>query len=471
MTTVRSHGVESNHSKPKKVEDKKDNSQTNKAENPTASKPEHKAPEVKQAGLVDSVDKLDAAIASTPEPKSNKAVASASSNPFGTTAAAASTNGKDKSAAMSTSTNPFGTASTTAMSSSDKDSSSSMAVTIGSDGSTNVAMSTSNKDSSSSMGVSTNANGTSVAMAASDKDSSSSMAVSTGSNGTAAAMSSTYNDTSSSAAVATSGSNPFCPPTPETTSVATAASSSCETTTSVAAAASSSCETTTAVAAAASSSCNTSSSVAVAAASSSCNTSSSVAVAAASSGSSSGGSVSVLDEGKGAWGDPHFEIAVDKNKNGKLDSGEKTSFDHKGVSGNTYQIFKADGMDIKAKYEDTNNPDAPQVMGEVSINDKFKITKDGKLMSMDGKPMTLEQARQLGLDIQKTANGYMIKGANGSGDIEIKCNGTYIDIDPKGDFNNATGILGEAMSMFADGKDPASKGNDYWNKYDMGKML
>ena len=457
MTTVRNHGVESNHSKPKKVEDKKDNSQTNKAENPTASKPENKAPETKQAGLVDSVSKLDAAIASTPEPKSNTAVAAASSNPFGTTAAAASTNGKDTSAAMSTSTNPFGTASTTAMSSSDKDSSSSMAVTIGSDGSTNVAMSTSGKDSSSAMGVSTNTNGTSVAMAASDKDSSSSMAVSTGSNGTAAAMSSTYNDTSSSAAVATSGANPFCPPTCETTtSVAAAASSSCETTTSVAAAASSSCETTTSVAAAASSSCNTGSSV---------------AVAAASSGSSNGGSVSVLDEGKGAWGDPHFEIAVDKNKNGKLDSGEKTSFDHKGKSGNTYQIFKTGGMDIKAKYEDTNNPDAPQVMGEVSINDKFKISKDGKLMSMDGKPMTLDQARALGLDIQKTANGYMIKGADGGGDIEIKCNGTYIDVDPKGDFNNASGILGEAMSMFANGNDPASKGNDYWNKYDMGKML
>ena len=188
----------------------------------------------------------------------------------------------------------------------------------------------------------------------------------------------------------------------------------------------------------------------------------------------SGQQIEIGKDGKGVWGDPHYEINFDKNGDGKIDKGEGVKFDHKGVNGNTYNIFEGDGISVKGRYDEwKNNPNAPQIIGEVSVNDQAKITKDGKL-NMNGQDMNLKQGEKVqmqdGSQLEKTKDGYRVHSKEGDAHIDIRCNGNYIDVDPEGKFGNLGGIVGEAMQKAMNGE--KLPGNDYWTQnYDLGKVL
>lgn len=190
-----------------------------------------------------------------------------------------------------------------------------------------------------------------------------------------------------------------------------------------------------------------------------------------------GASATALSEGRGAWGDPHYDIAVDKNGNGKLDDGEKAKFDHKGKDGHTYNIFEGDGVQVKGKYVPYSDPKNPQVIGETEVTagqDKFNLTKDGKA-SLNGQDLKMKngEVKQLadGTKIEKVNDKeYKVITKDGDGSaINIKAGGNQMEVDPEGKFQGMGGIIGDAMTKLLNGE--KMPGNDYWEKYDMGKIL
>lgn len=197
------------------------------------------------------------------------------------------------------------------------------------------------------------------------------------------------------------------------------------------------------------------------------------------SGSNSGSGVSgtALTSGRGAWGDPHYDIAVDKNGNGKTDAGETAKFDHKGKDNHTYNVFEGDGVQVKGKYVPYSDPKNPQVIGETEVTagrDKFNLTKEGKA-SLNGQDLKMEkgQKKQLsdGSVLEKVNDKeykVITKGGDGSA-INIKAGGNQMEVDPEGKFNNMGGIVGDAMNKLANGEKMPE--NAYWEKYDMGTVL
>jgi hypothetical protein len=197
------------------------------------------------------------------------------------------------------------------------------------------------------------------------------------------------------------------------------------------------------------------------------------AAASASAAAGTGQQIEIGKDGKGIWGDPHYDIKFDKNGDGKVGKDEGVKFDHKGKDGNTYSIFKGDGLDIKGRYDKWENPKAPQIIGEVSINDQANITKDGKL-KLNGQEKQLKDGEKVqlqdGSQIEKSKDGYKVISKEGDANVNIKCNGKYIDVDPEGKFGNLGGIVGDAMQKAMNGE--KLPGNDYWTQnYDLGKVL
>lgn len=202
----------------------------------------------------------------------------------------------------------------------------------------------------------------------------------------------------------------------------------------------------------------------------------SAAAAAAWSGGS-GVSGTALGGARGAWGDPHYDIAVDKNGNGKLDAGESAKFDHKGKDGHTYNVFEGDGVQVKGKYVPHSDPKAPQVIGETEVTagqDKFNLTKDGKA-SLNGQDLNMKngEVKQLadGTKIEKVNDKeYKVITKDGDGSaVNIKAGGNQMEVDPEGNFNNLGGIIGDAMTKVMNGE--KMPGNEYWEKYDLGQVL
>lgn len=197
------------------------------------------------------------------------------------------------------------------------------------------------------------------------------------------------------------------------------------------------------------------------------------------SGSNCGSGVSgtALSSGRGAWGDPHYDIAVDKNGNGKTDAGETAKFDHKGKDGHTYNVFEGDGVQVKGKYVPYSDPKNPQVIGETEVTagrDKFNLTKEGKA-TLNGQKLDMKKGEKKQLSDGSTLEKVndkeykvITKGGDGSA-IKIKAGGNQMEVDPEGKFDNMNGIIGDAMNKLAKGEKMPE--NKYWEKYDMGTVL
>ncbi len=150
----------------------------------------------------------------------------------------------------------------------------------------------------------------------------------------------------------------------------------------------------------------------------------------------------IPEDSKGEWGDPHFDL--------KGSNGERIDFDHKGVDGHTYNLFSGDGFQIDGKYapyHDTNNP---QVVGEV------RISTGNDMVSYDREGNTQLNGQSVKDGIHKLDSGSLlsVKGedvrlisSEKDANIKIKAESSGITVDPEGDFNNAGGIIGTAVSQ------------------------
>jgi hypothetical protein len=155
----------------------------------------------------------------------------------------------------------------------------------------------------------------------------------------------------------------------------------------------------------------------------------------------------IFGDGERAWGDPHFTI---KNSKGK-----EIQVDHKGTDNNTYNILdtqNGDGLVVDAKYINSGDPNAPQVMGQARIQSGKDIIMYGK----DGAATLNGNALTKGTNPILLADGtQLIYGENGNLDIKSKekdstikflSNGTYLDIYTEGKLGNGNkpvgGVLG-----------------------------
>lgn len=182
-------------------------------------------------------------------------------------------------------------------------------------------------------------------------------------------------------------------------------------------------------------------------------------------GTSLGEDVVIEDEILGAWGDPHFNF---KDKSGK-----NVTIDHKGITGETYNVLNADGLDIDAEYKYWDEK-SPQVMGAVKIQagNQQLLLHNGKT-TIDGKEIKAGEKARLadGRTVTVEKNGNVkITTKDGKGEFDIKNktgkNGSYYDIDPSGTVNihKDGGILG---FLWNQGKTKTKK--EILDKYDTNK--
>lgn len=160
-----------------------------------------------------------------------------------------------------------------------------------------------------------------------------------------------------------------------------------------------------------------------------------------------GNQINIAASSRGEWGDPHFNLT---GKDGKA-----INFDHKGVSGNTYNLFQGDNLQVVGKYEDYKDPKNPQIVGETAVkagNDVFKLTKDGKA-SINGQDLNIKDGQEIQLQDGtkiKRVNGkeYQVTSNDGDGKVNIKAEGGGgMAVDPEGNFSNPGGIIGTAIDQ------------------------
>jgi len=155
--------------------------------------------------------------------------------------------------------------------------------------------------------------------------------------------------------------------------------------------------------------------------------------------------VTNIDPKASAWGDPHF---VAKGKDGKTD----IQFDQKGKVGDTYNVFKGDGLEVDAKYKDAGNNTGMCEMGEAKVNagadkidfkDSGVATINGQAMK-DGDNITLKDGTKVALN-GKVATITSNKGDGGQ--IKLDASAGYINVNPSGKFSGLGGILGTAIDQ------------------------
>lgn len=166
----------------------------------------------------------------------------------------------------------------------------------------------------------------------------------------------------------------------------------------------------------------------------------------------------ISDDGRGIWGDPHFEA---KGADGKT----QIKFDHKGEKDHTYNVFQGDGYEVDAKYANWTDPKNPRIMSQAKIKagaDTIEITKDGKVTVnnnavKDGSTVNLNDGTKL---IVK-GNATTIETKDGDSKINITNSGGYLNVDPSGKFSKLSGILGTAM------KENRNLSEEESNKFDV----
>jgi len=152
--------------------------------------------------------------------------------------------------------------------------------------------------------------------------------------------------------------------------------------------------------------------------------------------------VNVADNSKGVWGDPHYNVV---GANGK-----DVNFDHKGVEGHTYNVFKGDGYVIDGKYSrrNTNNPDEYCIIGDTRIKTgggTVGYNLEGKT-TLNGKELK-EGSHSLSDGTKLTINGPTLTLHSKEGDSKVTLtNSDGICIDPSGKFSGMDGILGTAIA-------------------------
>jgi len=151
-----------------------------------------------------------------------------------------------------------------------------------------------------------------------------------------------------------------------------------------------------------------------------------------------------IDESlKGAWGDPHFNF--------KDEVGESVNVNHRGIDGETYNVFNADGLDIDAEYKKVGNNTAPQTVGAVRVNagNQELLLNEGKVI-LDGIELTVGTIKTLkdGRKVEILENGSVkVLTKDSEGTINIVNKTGHYDIDPEGTLginirNDLGGILG-----------------------------
>ncbi len=148
----------------------------------------------------------------------------------------------------------------------------------------------------------------------------------------------------------------------------------------------------------------------------------------------------IAKEGRGEWGDPHYDVVA---KNGK-----RIKFDHKGIDNNTYNIFSGDNLQIDGKYVPYKDPKNPQVVGTLNVkagNDNIQFTKSGE-MYLNGKALNYGQHKlQDGTTVHSYRNQMYITTPDTNSKVHIKAESSGITVDPEGDFHSLSGILGKTV--------------------------
>lgn len=147
-------------------------------------------------------------------------------------------------------------------------------------------------------------------------------------------------------------------------------------------------------------------------------------------------------------GDPHFTVTGA--------NGSPLYFKHTGVTGDTYNIFDGNNLDIDALYEQwTDHPNDAQVMGKMRIKDGNDVIswdmngqptingnplsnylKDGSLTLNDGTVLSYDGSK---LTINDGSGQVVISHTDGNNNdgLQLIANGT---------FSNLNGIVGQAIA-------------------------
>lgn len=149
------------------------------------------------------------------------------------------------------------------------------------------------------------------------------------------------------------------------------------------------------------------------------------------------------------WGDPHFDLTGE--------NGSSLSFTHTGTTGDSYDIFNGDNVNIDATYNSASNPSNPQVIGNLSIssgNSSISWNPSGTpsingTAIAKGSTTTLSDGTVVNFD--GTNLNITTQNADGtSGKITVVDNnkGHFDDINVSGNFDQSTlgGIFGTAYT-------------------------
>jgi hypothetical protein len=152
--------------------------------------------------------------------------------------------------------------------------------------------------------------------------------------------------------------------------------------------------------------------------------------------------IDIKKEGKGAWGDPHFNVT---GSNGK-----RIEFDHKGVDGHQYHLFSGDNINIAGTYVPARDPKNPQIIGNASIrlgNDQIDYAKDGKILLNGNEIEKGEYQLESGGTLKAKRHSLTITPKDGTGVVDLYANRNGLRIDPSGKFRNLDGIIGMAIAL------------------------
>jgi hypothetical protein len=175
--------------------------------------------------------------------------------------------------------------------------------------------------------------------------------------------------------------------------------------------------------------------------------------------------VNINSRGLGIWGDPHFQFV--NNKTGKM-----VDFTHKGKAGESYNLFKGDGLQVNGTYEKWGRGNATVVkLAEIKAGkDTITFDENGKvgINGVPAKPdakgtVTLQDGTKLTIDKDKKTVIIQSKENDAKIKLEVKnsTNGNYINIDPDGKFSDLGGILGTAI------KEGRALSEEECNKFDL----
>ncbi len=150
----------------------------------------------------------------------------------------------------------------------------------------------------------------------------------------------------------------------------------------------------------------------------------------------------IPDDGKGAWGDPHYHL--------KGEDGNDIKFDHKGKDNHTYNVFKGDNFQVDGKYVPyAKDPDNPQVIGKARVtagDDIITFDKKGAA-TLNDKPLNAgEYDLKDGTHVAYKGKQMILDSPEKDSNIRLKAESSGITVDPAGEFTNPGGIIGKAVT-------------------------